>query len=111
MSTEELKPDPREVQPAAAQRPIEFRTPEGGIHRIYTNFVQLTWTVFDLQIRLAQIIPTSKGPAHPATVVAEENAAVTMAWGEAKLLRDMLVDAVARYEKENGELRPLKLPS
>jgi len=32
-----------------------------------------------------------------------------MAWPEAKVLRNMLTDAVERYEKANGEIKPLKL--
>jgi|HubBroStandDraft_6_1064221.scaffolds.fasta_scaffold819618_2 hypothetical protein len=40
-----------------------------------------------------------------AGLVAEELAAVTMAWGQAKLLRDALIDAIERYEIANGELK------
>jgi hypothetical protein len=35
----------------------------------------------------------------------EVRAAVNMAWPQAKFLRDMLTDAIERYEIANGELK------
>jgi hypothetical protein len=35
----------------------------------------------------------------------EVRAAVNMAWAQAKFLRDMLTDAIERYEIANGELK------
>ena len=56
---------------------------------------------------LAQLDPLNSGhsPTDPLRFVAEELAAVTMAWGQAKLLRDALIDAIERYEIANGELK------
>jgi len=59
------------------------------------------------RLRLAQLDPLNSGhsPTDPLRFVAEELAAVTMAWGQAKLLRDALIDAIERYEIANGELK------
>jgi hypothetical protein len=110
MSTEDTKP----AEPAKVDKNIrEFRRSPEGIREIYTNFIQITWTLVDVRLRLAQIIPTSMklvDDAEPKGFAALETTAVTMAWSEAKILRDMLTDAVQRYEKANDELKPLKLP-
>ena len=59
------------------------------------------------RLRLAQLVPLNSGhsPIDPLRFVAEELAAVTMAWGQAKLLRDALIDAIERYEIADGELK------
>lgn len=110
---DDKKPNGDAATPAKVDKNVkEFIKHPEGICEIYTNFIQITWTLFDVRIRLAQVVPTAMKFAEddPKGFVAEENAAVTMAWAEAKILRDMLVDAVQRYEKTNGEIKPLKLP-
>jgi hypothetical protein len=93
-----------------AEQPVKFEwvkrkeaTPE-----IYCNYVTASWTLFDARIVLGQLIPVDNA-SHSGFLV-EERAAVTVAWAEAKVLRDALTDLVARYEKINGEIKPLKLP-
>jgi hypothetical protein len=117
MSVDDTKPSgdaaKAAVEPPKVDKNIkEFRQPPEGIREIYTNLIQITWTMFDIRLRLAQVIPTSMKVEDSAEIkgfAALEKAGVTMAWPEAKLLRNMLTDAVERYEKANGEIKPLKL--
>jgi uncharacterized protein DUF3467 len=82
--------------------------PEEATPEIYTNYVHVSWTLFDVRFQLGQLIPT--GTDLTAEFVVEQRGAVTVAWAEAKVLRDMLADMVDRYEKVNGEIKSLKLP-
>jgi hypothetical protein len=81
--------------------------PKEGTPQIYTNYVHVSWTFFDVRFQLGQLVPID--PLSSEFAVAEQGA-VTVAWPEAKSLRDMLIDLVARYEETNGEIKPLKLP-
>ncbi len=78
----------------------------GTVPEIYANFVHASWTLFDLRVRLGQLVPSEEG----TTFDVEERAAVTFSWPQAKVLRNLLVDMVASYERANGEIQPLKLP-
>jgi hypothetical protein len=76
---------------------------------IYGNFFNTTWTLFDVRFQVGQLIAKKEGDLSAGFVV-EKRGAVTIAWPQVKLLRDTLVDLVARYEKANGEIKPLVLP-
>lgn len=75
---------------------------------IYANYLNVSWTLFDVRFVLGQLVPSE--PAAKEFVV-EQRGSVTFAWPEAKILRDMLINIVARYEEANGEIKPLKLAS
>lgn len=79
---------------------------------IYTNFHFVNWSIVDVRLRFGQLTPTDQNEQGKIGVVAEEQAAVTMSWASAKVLRDSLSDAIQRYEKANGiiEISSLKLP-
>src|ERR1035437_4431652 len=82
-----------------------------GVHEIYTNFLHSNWSLYDVRVRLGQLIPDPKNAnASVSKWVVEERAAVTFAWAEAKVLSDLLVKLIAKYEEVNGEIKPLKLP-
>lgn len=83
--------------------------PEEATPEIYTNYVHASWSLFDVRFQLGQLIPT--GTDLTSGFVVEQRGAVTLAWAEAKVLRDMLADMIDRYEKTNGEIKPLKLPA
>jgi Protein of unknown function (DUF3467) len=92
------------------EQPVKFewvkgkeRTPE-----IYCNYVNASWTLYDVRVVLGQLVPRDNG--ENAGFVIEERGAVTVAWPEAKVLRNALIDLVDKYEKTNGEIVPLKLP-
>jgi hypothetical protein len=114
--TDEL--DKSEVSPETtadkqASPPVAWnwtRSPN-GFAEIYSNYVSVTWTLFDVRLRLARLVPTAARVGEDLKgFVLEESAALTVAWPEAKVLRDALDDAVRRYETANGEIKKLKLP-
>lgn len=95
-------------QPQKETPKIPLVRPDDGIFETYSNFVDAVWTLFDVTIRFAQITPAPPSSGRPFDAV--ESAAVTVAWPEAKILRNILVDLVNRFEETNGEIKPLKLP-
>jgi len=98
---------PEDAKPA----PPEWIKSDRGFHEIYTNFVHSNWSLYDVRVRLGQLVPDPKS-SDPATSkwVVEERAAVTFAWPQAKILRDLLIELVAKYEEANGEIQPIKMP-
>jgi len=78
---------------------------------IYSNLYFINWSRTDVRLRFGQMIPVNEVGTNVEFVV-EEQAAVTIAWAQAKALRDSLSDAVERFEKMNGviDLANLKLP-
>lgn len=105
MTVEEQKP---QGEPAV---PIPWIEPEDGICEEYSNFININWTLFDVRIRFGQVVPNREDPADRARLVISERAAITMPWGQAKALRDMLIDMVKKYETVNGELTIPTLPT
>jgi uncharacterized protein DUF3467 len=92
-----------EQSPANDANAIEFRDHKDGVCEIYTNFVDIGWGPADVYLRLGHLVPATQ--AAPVRFVVEVRASVNMAWAEAKVLRDMLTDAIERYEIANGELK------
>lgn len=82
-----------------------------GIYEVYSNYVHLNWTLFDVRIRLGQLVPHPKDtdPTKLIRFVVEERAAVTLAWPEAKAVAQLLQGLVSSYEKTNGDIVPLKM--
>ena len=81
--------------------------PERPTPEIYSNYVHTSWTLFDVRFTLGQLVPAS--PGETKDFVVEQQAAVTIAWAQAKYLRDVLIPLIESYEKTNGEIKPLKL--
>jgi len=80
-----------------------------GTPEIYGNFINTSWTLFDVRLQVGQLIPKKESDLAAGFVV-EKRGAITIAWPEAKALLIMLADLVGRYEKVNGEIKPLILP-
>ena len=105
----------RPVSPEGAvtqtEERLKFVPSPDGVAQIYTNYVDVSWTQFDVRVRLAQVIPWP--PTDPAGKgwVAEERAAVTFAWPHAKLIASILNEVVKTYEGINGEILVPALPS
>lgn len=38
-----------------------FVRPEEGVFQVYSNFIDAAWTLFDVTLRFAQIVPTHAG--------------------------------------------------
>lgn len=92
---------------------LPTREARGGAYRGYANIVSTDWTLTDVQLRFFALMygPNPDSPIYSnQSGIIEERASMTIPWHQAKVLRDMLADAVAAYESANGELRPLKLP-
>ena len=74
-----------------------------GVTAVIGSGNLLGWGPNDVYLRLSHLVPATQ--ASPARFVVEVRAAVNMAWAQAKFLRDMLTDAIERYEIANGELK------
>jgi Protein of unknown function (DUF3467) len=91
--------------------PVPWIPDPEGIGEIYSNLVHLNWTLYDVRIRFGQVIPNPAVQPDKAGWAVLEYAAATIPWGQAKILRDMLAEAVHRYEALNGEIAVPKLPT
>jgi hypothetical protein len=93
--------------------PIEWVEARNGIFEMYVNLAHITWSVDDVRIRLAQMVPSpqTRNPGAKYVTMAEERAAITLTWRNAKVFRDNLTAAIANFEKTNGEIKlDVKLP-
>jgi Protein of unknown function (DUF3467) len=90
------------------QRPIrKYTVPPQGILEAYSNYINVNWGIFDMRIRFGQLVPVSGESETPNTAperVVEERVAVTLAWGEVRVLADLLNDSLKKYEEANGEM-------
>jgi hypothetical protein len=89
------------------QRPlVEWIAAPNGVVEIYANLANLQWSLDDVRVRLAQLVndPSRPTPGPVFAAAAEERAAVTMSWRNAKLLRNQLDNLIGNYEKVNGEI-------
>lgn len=93
----------------AEKQQFQWIDPKEPVPEIYTNYVHVSWSLFDVRFQLGQLVPVGAELNEGFRI--EKRGAVTIAWPEAKSLRDMLIDLVSRYEQANGEIKPLKLPS
>ncbi len=109
MSDEESKP-PSEKPTSEEAVPFDWITPEEGVCEVYSNYLHLNWTLFDVRIRFGQVVADPRRPPHLASWVIDEGAAITMPWAHAKFLRDTLNTAIQRYENLNGEITLPKMP-
>jgi hypothetical protein len=93
---------PAEEKP---KRPHWFRS-AAGVPEIYANVASLQWSLDDVRVRLAQLVEDPDYPA-PGEIFhqgAEERAAVTFSWRNAKILRNQLSSLIEAYESANGEI-------
>ena len=110
MSDEESKPKSQEATPEAAPT-IQWIPSPDGICEIYSNILYVNWTLWDLRFRLGHIVADPSKQPGGANWTIMERAAVTMPWGQAKYLRDLLNDCIQRYEKANGEITTPTMPT
>jgi len=92
---------------------LPLEEPEGGVFEAYANVINLSWTLYDLRIRFAELlqVPDDDRPTwENQHGVVLERAAITLSWHQAKNLIDMLNGVVKNYEEINGELKTPKLP-
>jgi hypothetical protein len=93
--------------------PIHWIESPEGVFEVYANLAHITWSLDDLRIRLAQLVPSpeTRDPGDEYTAIAEERAAITLTWRNAKIFRDQLSDVIKRFEDDNWEIQTkVKLP-
>ncbi len=100
-------------KPAAplSSPPVKVRHVEapGGAAEVYANYVDISWTSFDLQYRFShnQRLPNEPEPTNRM----EHRATVTLSWAQAKMLVAQTLAILQKYEQLNGEIElPPKLP-
>ena len=96
------------------KRPIQWVESPEGVFEVYANMAHITWSLDDLRIRFAQLVtsPESRDPGTEYKAIAEERAAVTLTWRNAKMFRDQLSAVIERFEKTNWEIKlNVKLPA
>lgn len=79
---------------------------DGTVLEIYSNFMHASWTLFDVRVRLGELISL---PPDDTNVI-EERGNVTFSWPQAKYMAGILSQLVKSFEDVNGEIKPLKLP-
>lgn len=110
MSDDQQKAIHEDSAPHQSKTTTEWIRDEEGVYETYANFFFLNWTPLDVRIRFAQLIPDPRQTQAAAPSVANERAAITMSWGHARVLRNLLSDVLERYENLNGELVVPKMP-
>jgi hypothetical protein len=83
-----------------------------GVAEFYVNASVVMWSLDDVRFRMGQLVNAEDNtPDEDFKAVAQERAAVTMSWRNAKLLRNQLEQLIKLYEDANGEINvDVKLP-
>ena len=102
MSAEE-KPTPEDVS-------VRWVRSENGVYSGYSDYLYMNWTSLVIRIRFGQIVPDPQDPPEKSRFAIEEHSTITMPWYQAKVLRDLLINSIQRYEKVNGEIKLPVLP-
>jgi hypothetical protein len=84
-----------------------------GVAEYYVNTSLVMWSLDDVRFRLGQLVNAHDNSSlEDFTAVAQERAAVTMSWRNAKVLRNQLIELIKIYEEVNGEINvDVKLPA
>jgi hypothetical protein len=105
MVDKETVQDENTQQTAEKKQVLEFIEPPEGIAFVYANHVQVGQSAFDVRIRFGEAIRVANNQ-----VTIEQRAHVTMTWLQVKQLCARLNRIIEAYEKENGPIKPPKLP-
>lgn len=99
-----------DTAPKEKDEKIQIVRSAAGMAEYYSNYASLNWNPYDVRIRFAQVVANQETTGDDAVATVEERAAITLSWAEAKKLRDLLDEVIKRYEKVNGEIKPVQLP-
>jgi hypothetical protein len=77
-----------------------------GLYEGYSNNIHANWSLFDVRILFGYLKPAL---GNSDKFVIEEQAAISLAWAQAKNLSQLLAGMVEAYESVNGEIPRLKL--
>jgi len=88
------------------KKPQWVKSPEGIFHT-YSNQTNITWSLDDVTLRFAQIMPADEilGPGDAFVPVNAEKASITIPWRTAKILLSQLGQVLSNQEKVNGEIK------
>ncbi|MHB1672616.1 MAG: DUF3467 domain-containing protein [Acidobacteriaceae bacterium] len=76
-----------------------------GVAEYYVNTSLVMWSLDDVRFRLGQLVNAEDNSSNEDfKAVAQERAAVTMSWRNAKMLRNQLMQLIKLYEDTNGEI-------
>lgn len=76
-----------------------------GVAEYYVNTSLVMWSLDDVRFRLGQLINAEDNSSDDDFIaIAQEKAAVTMSWRNAKVLRNQLVQLIKLYEDTNGDI-------
>jgi len=78
-----------------------------GIFQTYSNQTNITWSLDDVTLRFAQIMPSDEilGPGDSFVPVNAEKASITIPWRTAKIILNQLRQVIENQEKMNGEIK------
>ena len=77
-----------------------------GVAEYYVNTSVVMWSLDDVRFRLGKLVNAEDNSSNQDfKAVAQERAAVTMSWRNAKLLKDQLIQLIQLYEETNGEIK------
>lgn len=95
-----------ELEQDAERKRLVWIKPPSDICEFYANLIHVVWSLDDVRIRFAQIVPhpTTLDPGPSLRGAAEERGAVTLSWRVAKVLRNQLTKLIDNYEQANGEI-------
>jgi hypothetical protein len=110
MDQQEVNSGSKDSNPNPETFKPEWISAPDGVFEGYANFIHVNWTLYDVRIRFAQIIADPSTTPELAPWVIEESAAISLPWGQAKYLHDLLARIIGLYEKVNGEIKTPILP-
>jgi Protein of unknown function (DUF3467) len=108
-----MSDNPNQTTPPKQLSPKDFRIvePRDGTAHVYANFSYLSWTGIDISVHLYELVqPNREVTGQEVQNTLLERAIVTFGWSAAKVFHKMLGEIIARYEKENGEIKTVFPP-
>jgi len=96
----------KEESGSSALRSFDWIPSKTPIPEIYANYLHSSWSLQDVRILFGHLKPEF---GDSSNFIVEEQGAVTLAWGQAKRLAEMLSRLIGKYEEANGEIVTPKL--
>jgi hypothetical protein len=89
-------------EPAKPEVKLEVVEQAGGVYQGYANHILASFTGHDVILRFNQLARLPEyTPSDKPTSRLEQRAAITLAWSEAKALRDLLTALIQSFETTN----------